>query len=108
MKFLSGDVFKKRLDTHLLCKKQAPFVLPCEMGETRLSLDIPLDLIFCDSCTRKVTGRGFFEDDCNVPEEQQPAVDSGYSMAQSVLKRLTQTDSLLKIHKEEKPSKRVD
>lgn len=60
------------------------FFVECD----NLSLDIPSDLIFCDSYTRKTTGRAFFEDDCNEAGEQRPAVDSGYSMIQSVLRRL--------------------
>jgi len=32
MKFLSGDAFKKRLDTRLLCNKQVLFAIPCGMA----------------------------------------------------------------------------
>lgn len=51
-------------------------------------MDIPSGLIFCDSCTRKVIGRGVFEDDCNKPEEEKPVVVNKYRMVQSVLRML--------------------
>lgn len=51
-------------------------------------MDIPSDLIFCDSYTRKVIGRGFFEYDCNKPEEEKPVMDNKYRIVQSVLRML--------------------